>query len=274
MSYLRPTTKEFLSSSDDSVEAEFFARVFLPNRTVKTTYAKRLDDVNEVILKHVIRLDESPAKLMDVGVSSGTSTAEWSDQLTANKIDFEMTGTDLTIDAYLYSYSQFALLFDAKGNLMHFDLFGSGWPPYQHGIHFHFFRQLFARSVIGCASALRRGVERTHVQLLSRRLAANCSFKTVEDDLNGPSPQSFQSAFHVIRAANVLNLSYFPESSLRVMLANLKGRLKENGVLIVCRTSGTINNGTVFRLSSSQLVPVERIGAGSEIEPLVAFSHQ
>jgi signal recognition particle GTPase len=53
------------------------------------------------------------------------------------------------------------------------------------------------------------------------------------------------------------------------MLNNLKERLKDGGLLVVCRTDGATNHGTVFRLSSSQLVPVERIGAGSEVEPLV-----
>ena len=269
MSYLQPTTKEFLSSSDDSIEREFFVRVLLPNRTWKTTYANRLDDVNEFVFKRIARIIESPIKIMDVGMSSGTSTAEWADQLRANKIDFEMTGTDLTIDAWLHSYSKFALLFDRDGKLLHFDLWAKGWPPHQHGIHFHFFRQLLARSALRCASTFRRNVEKTPVRLLSRRFAEDCSLGAVEDDLTTPNPLIFKRAFHVIRAANVLNMSYFSESTLRIMLATLTGRLKEGGLLIVCRTNGGTNNGTVFSCVSSRLLPIERIGDGSEIESLV-----
>jgi hypothetical protein len=269
MSYLQPTTKEFLASSDDAIEKAFFCRVFVPNRSVKTTYAKRLDDLNAVAFRHIARISESPVRIMDVGMSSGISTAEWRDQLAASKINFDLTGTDLTIDALLYSYSKFGLLFDRKGNLLHFDLWGKGWPPHQRGIEFHYLRQLLTSSVFHCASLLGGKIETTPVKLLSRGFSDNGRCRAIEDDLAIANPPAFKRAFHVIRAANILNLAYFAESTLRTMLTTLKERLKDGGLLLVCRTDGTTNNGTVFKLSSSQLVAVDRIGAGSEIEPLV-----
>lgn len=269
MSYLQPTTKEFLASSDEAIEKAFFCRVLVPNRSVKTTYAKRLDDLNAVAFRHIARINESPVRIMDVGMSSGISTAEWRDQLAASKIDFDLTGTDLTIDAMLYSYSKFGMLFDRKGNLVHFDLWGKGWPPHQRGIKFHYLRQLVTSSVFQCASLLGGKIDTTPVKLLSRGFSDNGRCRAVEDDLALANPPAFKRAFHVIRAANILNLAYFAESTLRTMLSNLKERLKDGGLLVVCRTDGTTNHGTVFRLSSSRLVAVERIGAGSEIEPLV-----
>ncbi|MGA9800299.1 MAG: hypothetical protein WBQ68_14905 [Terriglobales bacterium] len=269
MSQLQPTTKEFLASSDDAVEKAFFSRVFVPNRSVKTTYAKRLDDLNAVAFRHIAKINESPVKIMDVGMSSGISTAEWRDQLAAQQIDFDLTGTDLTIDALLYSYSNYGMLFDRKGNLLHFDLWGKGWPPHQRGIKFHYLRQLVTSSVFRCASAFGGKIETTPVKLLSRGFSDNGRCRAVEDDLAQANPPAFQRAFHVIRAANILNLAYFAESTLRTMLNTLKERLKDGGLLLVCRTDGATNNGTVFQLSSSRLVAVDRIGAGSEIEPLV-----
>jgi hypothetical protein len=269
MSYLQPTTKEFLASSDGAIEKAFFSRVIVPNRSVKTTYAKRLDDLNAVALRHIARINESPVRIMDVGMSSGISTAEWRDQLAANMINFDLTGTDLTIDAVLYSYSKFGLLFDRKGNLLHFDLWGKGWPPHQRGIKVNYLRQVVTSSIFRCASAVGGKVETTPVRLLSREFAHNARCRAMEDDLAVSNPPVFKRAFHVIRAANILNLAYFAESTLRTMLSNLKERLKDGGLLVVCRTDGTTNHGTVFKLSSSRLVAVERIGAGSEIEPLV-----
>ncbi len=269
MSHLQPTTKEFLASSDGAIEKAFFARVFLPNRSVKTTYARRLDDLNQIVFRHIAGLGESPIKIMDVGMSSGISTAEWRDQLTANKVDFDLTGTDLVIDAWLSSCSMFGLLHDRKGNLLHFDLLGKGWPPHQRGISFNFFRQLLAHSAFRCASALGGKVETTPVKLLSKGFSDNCRIRAVEDDLSAANPPAFKRAFHVIRAANILNLAYFSKSTLRSMLATLQERLKDGGLLVVCRTDASTNNGTIFRLSSSGLVPVERIGKGSEIEALI-----
>ena len=110
MSRLQPTTKEFLASSDEIVEKEFFERVFLHNRSVKTTYARRLDDLNQVAFRHIADIKETPVKIMDVAMSSGISTVEWRDQLAANRVNFDLTGTDLTIDAVLHSYAKFGLL--------------------------------------------------------------------------------------------------------------------------------------------------------------------
>ena len=269
MSRLQPTTKEFLASSDETVEKEFFERVFLHNRSVKTTYARRLDDLNQVAFRHIADIKETPVKIMDVAMSSGISTVEWRDQLAANKIDFDLTGTDLTIDAELHSYAKFGLLFDRRGNLLHFDCFGKGWPPHQGEMRLFYLHQLLTTSVIRCASALGGKIEKTPVKLLSRGLANNGHFRAIEDDLAAANPPAFKRAFHVIRAANILNLAYFAESTLRTMLTTLKERLKDGGLLLVCRTDGTTNHGTVFKLSSSRLVAVERLGSGSEIEPLV-----
>jgi polysaccharide pyruvyl transferase WcaK-like protein len=75
----------------------------------------------------------------------------------------------------------------------------------------------------------------------------------------------------VLRAANILNRGYFDERVLRAMLANLRERLRDGGLLVICRTSthGDVNNGTLFRLDPERrLCPLARLNAGSEIETL------
>ena len=56
-------------------------------------------------------------------------------------------------------------------------------------------------------------------------------------------------AFDVIRAANILNLVYFPVDQIGRMLATLKQRLKEGGLLIIVRTHPSGENNA-FHLSS------------------------
>jgi len=74
----------------------------------------------------------------------------------------------------------------------------------------------------------------------------------------------------VIRAANILNVSYFSESILRRMISNLKMRLSKHGLLIVCRTKADrSNHGTIFQLQGDSFTALGRIGDGSEVEHLV-----
>jgi chemotaxis methyl-accepting protein methylase len=93
----------------------------------------------------------------------------------------------------------------------------------------------------------------------------------IEDDLLSENAPELCRAFDVIRAANILNLVYFPIQLIGRILATLKQRLKEGGLLIVARTelSGE-NNASIFRRSNNQLCLVDRFGNGSEIEPVVS----
>jgi hypothetical protein len=103
-SVARPTTRKFFGKTavnlnQESAEYEFFRRVVLPNGTFKTTLANWLDDLNQAALPYIARITERPVKILDVGVSSGVSTLEWHDQLLAERITCDITGTDLTIYA-------------------------------------------------------------------------------------------------------------------------------------------------------------------------------
>jgi len=261
MSKAQPTTQEFLHGTAD--EKEFFARVFLPNRTVKTTHANRLDDVNAAALPLITALSPRPLRILDVAVSSGISTAEWHQFLWSRGVAHKMTATDLAINATLVNSKRFALLRDTQGSLLHFDMFGVGWPPHQHGFHFHALRHALAVSAVGVSALFGRAcLQKVH--LITNRLNGNIQVR--EDDLTAANPPDFVRAFDVIRAANILNLAYLPESTLRLVIDNLKQRLAPSGLLIICRTiKGEGNHGTIFKDS----LPITRIGKGSEVEHLI-----
>jgi hypothetical protein len=77
-----------------------------------------------------------------------------------------------------------------------------------------------------------------------------------------------------VRAANVLNRSYFDSAKLRLMVENLMGYARKPGGLIVINRThedGT-NHGTIFELSANGPRVVWRIGRGLEIEYLLCVS--
>ena len=93
--------------------------------------------------------------------------------------------------------------------------------------------------------------------------------RAVEDDIleNKDYPQRF----HVLRAANILNLAYFDTATLQRMLRNLRSRLQPGGLLIICRTNDAdVNNATVFTLEKDgRFTATARLNEGSEIADLV-----
>src|SRR6185437_1446750 len=93
--------------------------------------------------------------------------------------------------------------------------------------------------------------------------------RAVEDDILLNT--GLARRFHVLRAANILNLAYFDRPTLERMLVNLRGRLLPGGLLIVCRThEAGVNNASVFTLGGDgRLTLTARLNQGSEITDLV-----
>jgi hypothetical protein len=294
-----PTAKEFFFSPT-TLDAEacaarekaFFASIRLKNGTYKTTYPHRLDDLNEIINARLPA--HRPLEIMDVAASSGVATLEWMDSLSGAGIDFRMTAGDLCVRAFLLSFGRFLnVLVDDTGYPLQFDLFGRAiayppgprlaarFPPLYVGIRT--FRWVLpmafaavSKQLVGepeGASARRLGVSCRRAALVSPRLFDRKSLTILDDNLLRAG--SFENRFHVIRAANILNRSYFSNETLLVMVANLRTRLRRLGLLVVCRTHDDgINHGTLFRLNpANEFEVVSRIGDGSEIEHLVTGLH-
>jgi hypothetical protein len=293
-----PTVHEVFLTSGTPVEEHcelerrFFDRVALTNGTFKTTYRNRLDDINEAFFPHLVGLADRPIRIMDVGASSGISTIEWYAHLSRSGVDCDITGSDLTIYASLLTFrftSEVAALVDRNGNIVHFDLFGIGYPRQPSGkvLRPNTLRTLAAKALFLAATMLDRNpppgkaepttprcgwlLKYQPIALLSRSFASNDRLRMIEDDLLAENDMKLRQAFDVIRAANILNLIYFPVDMIERMLATLKQRLKQGGLLIIVRTQQSgANNGSIFRLSDNRFVEVDRFGDGSEIEPVVS----
>jgi hypothetical protein len=292
MSIDRPTTRQVFrgdagNDQQDVLEQQFFGRVVLPNGTVKSTNANRMNDLNAAGLPYLEKLAARPLRIMDVGISSGVSTVEWYEQLSRAGVRCEITATDLTVHASLLTLgSGFAALIDRHRNILHLDILGRGAPPSAKGLQGIFaatIRLVFraAMAVDGGLAPLQGQTQESAngmllkcepVALLTRKMTQQSSLQVVEDDLQGSERPEFADAFEVVRAANILNRAYFTDATLIRMLGKLTKRLKRDGVLILCRTNDDgINNGTIFRqVEGCKFQVLTRLGSGSEIEDLVS----
>jgi hypothetical protein len=262
---------------DAELEPAFFRAIKLSNGTFKTTSAARLCDLNELVEKHLPA--RRPLSIKDVAVSSGVSTAEWSEQLRDRGIEHRMTATDLTISALLVSITdRLRILFDKEGAILQIDM--AGYPVYPRlsrrldrslaGLPSRLAGWFAARQLAMCVRP-RAGASPSVVrqlELVTPRLR-ELGIEVKEEDLS--HPHHSQERWDVIRAANILNRAYFASEVLLQMLRGLVGSLEVGGILVVCRTeSDGTNHGSVWRLQPDRsLERLGRIGRGSEIEDIL-----
>jgi hypothetical protein len=263
-SVLRDVYDNVAAPSEDA-DRRFFSRVRLPSGVFKTTEAHRLDDVNGLAAR--LLPNDRPLELLDVATSSGITSLEWSEQLAAEGISHHLVAGDSQIEAEWLSFPGVEALLDRdRRHLLFADVFGRGIDV-SGGSRKSAMAVRAIKSVARLAGPLRLRVRR--VVLVSSRLRDCPTVSVIEDDIFA-ARQDLAGRFHAVRAANILNRSYFDDDQLRAAIANLRDRLRPDGLLIVCRThaDGT-NHGTFLRLTDRGWVVVARIGDGSEIEALI-----
>jgi len=266
-------------------EQVFFGGLRLSNGTYKTTLSHRLDDVNELAAEVLPR--GRRLRVMDVGASSGITTAEWSEQLARMGVDHELVAGDLVVSGDLLTLGRSAAaLWQEDGHPLAVQLgrrciyLGRRIPGMSAArsalaaIHRLLVMHL-PRSTDG-APPVAWALRRRRVALVSRRLAARPAVRLVVDDI--AQSGRFAGEFDVCRAANVLNRSCFSDRELRAMAYNLRDRLAPGGVLIVCRTEraadGDVNRATVLRKVEGSLEVVARLNGGSDVEDLLLLQEE
>jgi len=282
----RPTVDEIYEADRDKdsqleYERAFFNRVRLHNGVYKTTYNKRFDDLNPILIKIID--NDKKLSVMDVAISAGVSTLELSEDLNLSEIEHTIVASDYCIDATQYYFGKkVSVLLDKYGNFLQADLFGRSVTNHSYNIVSTIskvfiklvllsLRKMF--SVIGLFRENEGALFRKKkVQLVSKLLATNDKIKIIEDDVTDAELKFDEDSFDLIRAANIINLQYFPEEKLLIALNKLIKLLKADGVLCICRTSVKTgkNNSSVYRkISNKELELVEKLRDGSEIDPLL-----
>jgi hypothetical protein len=249
-------------------EATFFTKLQLANGTYKTTVDHRMDDLNKATAQRWQDIGFRPREIMDVGVSSGISTAEWLDALWDANFQVRMTGTDLALWANVIPLWPGAYALESDGHVLRHIVFKvpirpwRQWKDYLTGY-------AFVSSLANVAARCRSHDNLKKVLLVSPRALRPDAIEWIEDDVFAPNPAQFVRRFDAIRAANILNCGYFNTGLLRHAVLNLKDRLAgPNARLIINRTlEDGSNQATMFRLTDANRFEVElRLGQGSEIE--------
>ena len=255
-------------------ESRFFRSLKVRNRNSKQTNRGRLDALNAMAIDLLKEPGRRSATALDIGISSGVTTAELFDTLRASGLATRLVATDLSIYASIVHVSPgVRVLIDSAGDILQYDLHGFAVRPWRRRLD-RFTGMALLKSAIESryADAARRalkvgGARLERVALINPRLAANDDIEVREDDLLNPNPQ-FTGRFDFIRAANVLNREYFDDATLVRAIATLKSYLSGPGaLLLVVRTNdATGHHGAFYELrADGALAAVKTIGGGSEL---------
>ena len=257
------------------LEARFFSDLKTGNATFKKTDVNRFGAVDEVLADYLASNGEPEPQVLDIGISSGTTTLELKRALEAKGLSPHVTGTDQSFDAWLVSGNLgTTALMQGDGHILQFEIAGQAMRGWDRRLDRMTGRALF-NAVL---RRLFRGIDPVRdgrrVDLVSPRLRDASDIVLTQDDVLRRNPR-FMGRFDLVRAANILNRDYFSEEQLRNALEYVRSYLKGPGsLLLLIRTDKQDgqNNGTLLRVDElGALEPVRRFGKGSEVEALIDF---
>lgn len=270
------TASDFFSRSAEALlqaeEDAFFSAIRNGNNTFKRTHRARFADLDEELIRAAKEGRRSPREVLDVGISSGTTTLDLQAALTAAGLRPRITGTDLALHASLVPLGGGAsALVGPEGHLLQLEVAGRSVRPWRRRLDWLTGMWVGRPLLVRWAMArLGHASERRPVMLVSPRLREDRSIEVVEDNILCRRKE-FTGRFDMIRAANILNRDYFGSDQLRAALDNLRSYLSGPGalLLIVRSHNDGSNHGTLFQLREGGRLDVrQRFGDGSEVEEL------
>jgi hypothetical protein len=259
-------------------ELAFFSSIKLSNGTSKRTYAGRYKELNRELVPLLTLSGAAIDRVLDVGVSSGTTTLELLRDLQGAGFSPRITATDLCLEAYIVPlYPLCRALVDGDGFPLQYELLGCVVRPWRR-------RRDYANGMVvarwlvsricgrRAREALRRGENVRVVRLVSPRLLDHPAVEVLRDDILEHNP-ALAGRFDLVRVANILTGHYFGEEQLRRGVAHLRSYMAGPGaLLLVARTydGGRDVHGTLFELTPDRRLQVaRRFGHGSELEALI-----
>lgn len=260
--------------ADLAAESQFFSGLKMRNGTFKLTQPSRFAALEAEIGSAIAARATHFRQVLDIGVSTGLTTIELSDFLRAKGASSQVTGTDLFVQAHLVDVAPgFRVLSDPDGWPLQYDLAGRparAWIRRLDYVTLMAAPRLLARAVL--RPRLRRLIAKGRslpVRMETGGLAER-NIELVENDIFAPTPR-FLGRFDFIRAANILNLSYFPAERIAEAVSNIRSYCRGPGAMVlIARSKGSHHDGSLFELGQDGSFAVRaRAGKGSEIEAIV-----
>lgn len=274
--------KDFFSRSPGCIspgqDDAFFSAIRQGNQTFKRTWSGRFAGVNQRLVTLLKENEARIDRVLDIGMSSGITTLELQQALGAAGFSPRITGTDLSVSAYIVDLgSGCRVLVGEDGHPLQYEILGLTARPWRRKLDLvngMWIAKPAMHQTLG-REATRRFLEEgtaahQRVQLVSPRIRSS-GIEVVEDNILERRAE-LEGRFDLVRAANILIKSYFSDDDLRRALANVGSYLKGPGSwLLLARTLGDQSqHGSLLRVAADgrSLEVMDRFGEGAEVEAI------
>ncbi len=210
--------------------------------------------------------------ILDVGASSGISSAEWSAALDESGVDHTLHVADLVMWGSWTAWNGLTFLYEpgVSPYLLQADIAEFAFPSSSGSLwRACVFRIIKAVMPHRLLARLAKPVMLVG-PAIRRRAESNSHISFHQFDVFESPPRLEGAPFQVIRAANLLNKVYFSDDKLLVGLKNLLSLLDFGGVLVLARTlDDGSNHASIYVRSQNGLDRVAVVGTGYKSDHLV-----
>lgn len=272
---------QILNETQSEALAERILLLFSDERgAYKRMYQKRFETFDTQILQvlHSIFFSSNTLSFHDVGVSDGRTALDFFEKLSLVFPETSYLASDYNPSVYVIEKGKLKVTLSRTGKILEI-LF----PPFvfnkikrdslRHYPLNHCIRLCVEKFFV---TSLLRQYQKGYVKakqllLFSPNVLAYAQkdgrFTLGQHDLLKP----FRQPVDVIRAMNVLNLSYFCELEFKKVIHNLYQGLKDNGVLITGsnQEAGTLVHGAIYKKCAHGFERIFQSGDGSQVHSMI-----
>ncbi|MDA9389356.1 hypothetical protein WN73_01175 [Bradyrhizobium sp. CCBAU 45394] len=270
-------------SGDEALQAAVLNLFPITNGAYKRTSRERFGTFDREVLSILARLFSSnaPLSVHDVAVSDGRTACDFYRVLSAHFSELEFLASDLCLRVTRLSFPKVRLSVVVDENDVPLQLVR---PPFVLNLARteswlypvnHLLRMFWRPRAMAALEAARAGdgaVIRDHILLLCsearKYLDSRANFHIKNYDIFSPPA----GRYHVVRAMNVLNPSYFSPAQLTHAISNLRDSLHEGGVLVIGSNgeAGSTVHGGAYQRRDNQLVEIWSCGGGPPISSMLS----
>lgn len=272
---------QIIQESNADELAERILLLFADERgAYKRTYIKRFEEFDYEVLEHIKDSFKKEELLIfqDVGVSDGRTALDFFEKISSSFSKLKYIASDYNPKVYILEKGRSKVTLSHTGKVLEIL-----WPPFVFNIikrdsykHYplnHIIRYFLYLFIV---SPLLKNYKTGKIQAKELMLFAPQVLRNAEKDKRfileqHDLLQPFAQQAHIIRAMNVLNLSYFSKNEFIKIIDYIYAALKEGGLLITGsnQEAGTVVHGGVYQKSSNRFQKIKQFGEGSLVEHLI-----
>lgn len=246
----------------------------------KRTYANRFEEFDQMVLSYLENTfkNEDPLLIHDVGVSDGRTSLDFFKKISSAFSKIKFVASDYNPKVYVLEKGRCKITISDTGKILEI-LF----PPFVFNMLKPDARRYYPLNSLILlivqrffAVPLMKDYKAGKLQAKELMLFTPKLLKTAEKNLDLVLEQHnllepFKGKYHIVRAMNVLNLSYFSNLEFTKILSHIYSGLYENGFFITGSNEGvgTIVHGGIYKKTVKGFETIWNSGDGSHIEKLI-----